>query len=181
MWVCFGLVYVEVSEEFDASTGQELERGEQESARGEVEARGLLKARETGLKCSGKGLFIPSNPCPVWGGKGTLSLFLPFFHTGVGTEQARPCGFPSKFPLQPGSKAHSCARTRGRQRVGAALGHLSGLCSCFGFSPACLAVPPRLSWAGRCRLLLSAPAVPGRVCGVWRWWLLLPEPFPSLN
>lgn len=161
--------------------GRNWSEGNRSQPAGEVGARGILKAWEMGLKCSGKGLFIPSNPCHIWGGKGALSLFLPFFHTGVGTEQARPCGFPSKYPPPARIQGSLCARTRGRQRVGAALGHLSGLCSCFGFSPACLAVPPRLSWAGRCRLLSSAPAVPGRVCGVWRWWLLLPEPFPSLN
>lgn len=127
--------------------------------------RALLKPQETGLKCLGKGLYIPSNPCPVWRGKGTLRLFLLSSHTGVRNRHIRVV-FPGNIPLQPGFRAHSCAKTWGRLRVGAALGHLSGVCSCFGFSPAFLTVPPRLSRTGRCRLFFSAPAMPGRVCGV---------------
>lgn len=72
--------------------------GSTSQSAGKVVAHGLLKPQETGLKYSGRGLFIPSSPCLVWGEKGTFSLFLPFFHTGMGTEQAHPCGFPSKYP-----------------------------------------------------------------------------------
>lgn len=71
--------------------------------------------------------------------------------------------FPGNIPLQPGFRAHSCAKTWGRLHVGVAL---SGVCSCFGFSPTFVTVSLRLFWAGRCRLLFSAPAMPGRVCEV---------------
>lgn len=145
--------------------GRNWSEGNGSRSAGKMVTRGLLKPQETGLNCSGKGLYIPSNPCPVWGGKGTLSLLLPFFHTGVRNRHIRVV-FPGNSPLQPGFRAHSCAKTWGRLRVEAALGHLSGVCSCFGFSPAFLAVSPCLSWTGRCRLFFSAPAMPGRVCGV---------------
>lgn len=78
--------------------GRNWSEGNRIRSAGKVVARGLLKPQETRLKCSGKGLFIPSSSCPVWDGKSTFSLFLPFFHTGLGTEQAHPCGFPSKYP-----------------------------------------------------------------------------------
>lgn len=51
--------------------GRNWSEGSRSRSAGKVVARGLLKPQETGLKCSGKGLFIPSHPCPVWGGKGT--------------------------------------------------------------------------------------------------------------
>lgn len=100
-----------------------MERGEQESECGESGGPWAPHTPGNGAEISsGKGLFIPPNPCPVWGGKGTLSLFLPFLHTGVGTEQAHPCGFPSKYP--PPARIHG---SLARQNMGeAACGGGSG-------------------------------------------------------
>lgn len=181
MWVCFGLVYVEVSEEFEASTGQELERGEQESARGGGGGPWSPQSPGNGAEMFGKGFIYPIEPLPGLGRKGHIESFPPFFPHRCGDRTGTSVWFSQQIPPAARIQGSLVCQNTGEAACGGGSGPSVWLCSCFGFSPACLAVPPRLSWAGRCRLLLSAPAVPGRVCGVWRWWLLLPEPFPSLN
>lgn len=150
MWVCFGLFYVAVSEESDAYTGQELERREQESELGEGGDPWAALTSGNGAEMFGEGFIDPMKLLPGLGRKGHIESFPPFlFHPGVGSEQAHPCGFPSKYSPPARIQGSLVCQNLGEAACGG------------GSGPSVWAL--LMFWVQPLVFCLSSPFVPGRV------------------